>query len=92
MRFHPLRFAPLAVFVALTGCADRKACEDFAQHLAEVVAKEKGSELDATLRQKMIDKTIDSCIADPPSPQAMACAMKAESTEAMQACDAESES
>jgi hypothetical protein len=35
----------------------------------------------------MIKKTTESCVADPPSPAALDCALQAQTPEAMKACD-----
>jgi hypothetical protein len=71
----------------LAGCGGAEGCDEFAEHLADVVAKEKGSALDDDMRAKMIKKTADSCAADPPSPETLECAKTADSTEAMKACE-----
>jgi hypothetical protein len=71
----------------LLGCADTSQCRAFAEHVAEVVTQEQAEPVDAEKRQKMIDQTADACAADPPGKEALACALAAESTEAMKACD-----
>lgn len=85
----PARF--IVVFALLaplaTGCGDKEGCTKLAQHLTDVVEQERGKELGAELREKMINKTIDSCLAEPPGPEALQCALKASSSEAMKKCD-----
>ena len=79
-----------ALALATTACkGDTAACENFAKHLAEVLVKEKSSQGGAVsddLKAKMIKKTTDSCMAAPPTADQLACAMKAETSEAITAC------
>ena len=89
MRLRIPTLATLALL--LTACGDKEGCTKFAEHLADVVAKEKGEAFSAELREKMVKKTVDSCLADPPTPEALQCALKAETSEAMKACDPEAE-
>jgi hypothetical protein len=86
-----LRVGALLVVPVLVGCGDKEGCTKLAEHLADVVAKERGKPLPEELRAKMVKRTFDSCVADPPTPEQLDCAIRAESTEAMKACDPEPE-
>ncbi len=74
-------------FLPLLGCTDTSQCRALAEHVAEVVTREQTETVDAEIRQKMVDQTADACSADPPSKEALACALAADSTAAMKACD-----
>jgi hypothetical protein len=96
MRMSPtisnvLRVGVLLLVPTLVGCGDKEGCRKLAEHLADVVTKEQGKPLPAELREKMVKRTLDSCVADPPSPEQLECALGAQSTEAMKACDPKSE-
>ena len=82
-----LRVSVLLLVPAFVGCGDKEGCRKLAGHLADVVAKEQGKPLPDEIREKMIRRTLDSCVADPPSPEQLECALRAETTEAMKACD-----
>lgn len=86
-----------AILLPAIGCADTKQCDAFAEHLADVVASETKEPIDADsarraewaeMRSKMVKQTVDACVADPPSKQALDCALAAESSDAMKQCDA----
>lgn len=72
----------------LPACADDTECKAFAEHVADVVANEKGEAVDAEMRAKMVKQTAESCAAEPPSKAALDCAIAAKSSEAMKKCDA----
>jgi hypothetical protein len=75
----------------LVGCGDKEGCTKLAEHLADTVAQERGKPLPDELRAKMVKRTYDSCVADPPTSEQLACALAADSTEAMKKCDPEPE-
>jgi hypothetical protein len=77
-----LLVSPLA-----TGCGAPEGCDTFAEHLADVLAKEQGGTVPADVREKMVKKTTEACAAQPPSKDALDCAMKADSSKAMKACE-----
>jgi hypothetical protein len=81
------RFVLLAILFPALGCADTKQCDAFAEHLADVVASETKEPIDPEMRGKMVKQTVDACVADPPSKQALDCALAAESSDAMKQCD-----
>jgi hypothetical protein len=81
-----MRLLLIALLPAL-GCTDTSQCEAFATHVADVVTRENAEPVDAEIRDKMVKQTVDACAADPPSKEALACALAAESSEAMKACD-----
>lgn len=82
-----LRVGVLPVVLALVGCGDKEGCRKLAEHLADVVDKEGDKPLPDDLREKMVKRTLDSCVADPPTPEQLDCALRAETTEAMKTCD-----
>ena len=73
--------------VVTTGCDENKDCEQLATHLADVLVAEKGEQPEAELREKMIRKTTEECTKSPPSKEALACAMGAQTSEAIKECD-----
>jgi hypothetical protein len=77
----------LLVLPLFAGCGENPQCKAFAEHLADVVAAEKDETVDAEVREKMVKKTTESCVADAPSKAALDCALAAESSEAMKQCD-----
>ena len=81
----------VAVFLAsasVAGCGGpTKECRAFAEHLADVLVRESGRTVSDDDRTKMVDKTVDACEAEPPSKQTLECAMKADSSDAMKACE-----
>jgi hypothetical protein len=86
-----LRLAAFLTVPVLVGCGDKEGCRKLSEHLTEVVEKERGEPLPDGLREKMAKRTFDSCVADPPTPEQLECALGAQSTEAMKACDPEPE-
>jgi hypothetical protein len=92
MRMHSsistaLRLGALLLAPVLVGCGDKEGCIELAEHLTDVVAEERGKPLPDELRQKMVKRTLDSCVADPPSAEQLECALATRSTEAMKKCD-----
>ena len=81
----------LSTVALATGCGAPEGCEEFAQHLADVLAQEQSGTVPADVREKMIKKTTEACAAQPPSKDALACAMKADTSTAMKACEGEAE-
>jgi hypothetical protein len=79
----------LALLLPAAGCTDDTQCKAFAEHVADVVTGEKDKPVDPEVREKMVKKTTESCVAEPPSKEALDCALAAESTEAMKKCDGE---
>lgn len=77
----------IAVLVPASGCGAPEGCEAFAEHLADVLAKEQGTKVAADVREKMVKKTVESCAAQPPDKAALDCAIKAETSAAMKACE-----
>ena len=72
----------------MSACADTDTCQKFADHLADVVAKEAGDkQVSAENRDKMIKNTFETCVAEKPKKEQLECAIKADSTEAMKACE-----
>ena len=61
-------------------------CKAFAEHVAEVLVKEHDNKEPAE-RDKMVEATVKSCVAAPPSKEAMDCAMKAQTGRDIKACD-----
>lgn len=70
-----------------SGCGAPEGCDKFAQHLADVLAKEQGGSVPADVREKMIKKTTEACAAQPPDKAALECALAADSSKAMKACE-----
>jgi PBP1b-binding outer membrane lipoprotein LpoB len=87
----------LTTLLPLTGCAkkedpaQKEACEKFAKHLAEVVQKEQGEQVAQEQVDKMVEATVEQCLAAPPKEDEMKCAMAAMDTKAMKACDPKAE-
>lgn len=88
-RVPHLRLALAASLFALlgAGCGGGEGCDEFATHLADVLAKENGT-VPAEVREKMIKKTTESCSASPPPKESLDCAMKASTSAQMRACEA----
>lgn len=87
----------LTALLPLVGCdkepdpAQKEACEQFAKHLAEVVQKEQGEEVPKEQVDKMVEGTVEQCLASPPKEEELKCAMAATDTKAMKACDPKAE-
>ena len=85
----------LAVFLLAlsfsTGCGDSKQCEEFADHLTglTVDAKKKGGGAPVTdeMRAEAVKQTLEACKAEPPSKEALDCALAAQSLGEMKRCD-----
>ncbi len=77
--------APLLLALA-PGCAGDDRCQRFAEHLADVLAQERGGEVSAENREKMIKATAKTCGDTKPKPETLDCALKAETSEAIKAC------
>ena len=77
----------LLATLLLSGCDDNKQCEAFANHLAEVLGANAAQPVSEETKAKMIKKTTESCIADPPSKASLDCALKAQTADAIKACD-----
>jgi hypothetical protein len=71
----------------LVGCADKQKCQQFAEHVVDVVAQEAARQVSGEEREKMVKKTGESCVAEPPSPEALDCALAAKTSEAINKCD-----
>lgn len=76
------------VAFGIAGCDENEECKGFAVHLADVLEKEAGEAPEPANREKMIAKTTEACSKEPPSKQALDCALAAETSEAIEACDA----
>jgi hypothetical protein len=78
-----LLLAPLG-----SGCADTSSCEAFAEHLAEIAAKENpNNQLSADNRAKLIKNTTETCVSKKIDNNDLECALKAETSAAMKACE-----
>ena len=78
----------LALSALAPGCADTEGCQKFAEHLADVIAKEQAdTKISAESRDKLIKNTAETCVADKLPPEAVECGIKAETSEAIKACD-----
>jgi hypothetical protein len=70
-------------------------CEQYAEHLADVIAEEKRAddiEIDATTRANAIEKTREACLGAGLDVKQLECALAAESTAQMRKCDDEKKS
>jgi hypothetical protein len=76
------------VSLAMTGCDENEQCQQFAAHLADVLEKESGNTPEPANKAKMISKTAETCSSEPPSKEALDCALAAQTSEAIEACDA----
>jgi hypothetical protein len=83
----------VACGLGLGGCdeGDDDGCARFAEHLADVLQREKGGEIDPELRAKMVHKTTASCAESPPDPKTLACALAARDSAGIKACDPSAE-
>ena len=86
----PLLAAPLLLALTASGCAGDDRCQRFAEHRADVLAKEKG-ESSAENREKMIKATAKTCGDTKPKPETLDCALKAETSAAIKACQPKDE-
>jgi hypothetical protein len=93
MKTSKLIPALIVSFLALGGCdkqpdpAQKDACEQFAKHLAEVVQTEQGEAVPQAQVDKMIEGTVAKCLESPPTDAELKCAMAAQTSEAMKACE-----
>jgi PBP1b-binding outer membrane lipoprotein LpoB len=93
MKTSKLIFAPIVSILALGGCdkqpdpAQKDACEAFAKHLAEVVQSEQGETVPQEQVDKMVESTVAKCLESPPKDAELKCAMAAQTSEAMKACE-----
>ncbi|MEM9454716.1 MAG: hypothetical protein AAGF11_11090 [Myxococcota bacterium] len=81
--------AGVVVAMALVGC-DNEKCADLGEHMADLVfeeAKVAGHAVADDKRAEIVKKTTDACNAEPPEPEHLDCALKADSTEAMKQCE-----
>lgn len=81
--------AGVGVAMALVGC-DNEKCADLGEHMADLAFKEAveaGHAVADDKRAEIVKKTTDACNAEPPKPEHLDCALKADSTEAMKQCE-----
>jgi hypothetical protein len=67
--------------------AQKKACEEFATHLADIIQKDQGETVPADQIAKMFEATVGACVEHPPSEAELKCAMAAQDLKTMKACD-----
>ena len=75
--------------LALAGCGNEQ-CTKYGEHLADVVleeAKAAGQPAADDKRADIVKKTVEACNAEPPSQEALDCALKAKSTKEMKKCE-----
>lgn len=75
--------------LALAGCGNEQ-CSKYGEHLADVVLKEAkaaGQPAAEDKRASIVEKTVEACNAEPPSKEALECALKAQSTKEMKQCE-----
>jgi hypothetical protein len=84
----------LTLLLPLVGCdekqpdpAQKQTCEQFAKHLAGVVQAEQGETVPQEQVDKMVAATVETCLASPPKDEELKCAMAAQDTKSMKACD-----
>lgn len=81
--------AGIVAAMALAGCGNAK-CDELGEHMADVVfeeARAAGDPVADDKRAELVKKTIDACNAEPPPADHLECALKADSTVAMKACE-----
>ncbi len=81
--------AGIVAVMALTGCGNEK-CTTLGTHMADVVFKEakaQGNAVAEDKRAEIVKKTTEACNAEPPEDAHLDCALKAESTKAIKACE-----
>ena len=89
---HCFRLIPALLFslAALPGCdSDEPSpeCEKLAKHITEVYAEGQQPPTPQAARDKAVTDLTAACLRDQPGEEAMACAMKADTREALAACD-----
>jgi hypothetical protein len=75
--------------MALAGCGNEQ-CDKFGEHLADVAmkeAKQAGQPVADDKRADIVKKTVEACNAEPPTKEALECALAAASTKAMKKCE-----
>ena len=75
--------------LALAGCGYEQ-CAKYGEHLADVVLKEAkaaGQPAAEDKRAELVKKTVEACNAEPPTKEALECALAADSTKAMKKCE-----
>ncbi|MFO7564520.1 MAG: hypothetical protein R6X02_17880 [Enhygromyxa sp.] len=94
MKISKLIPALLVTLLPLVGCdkqqpdpAQQEACEKFARHLATVVQIEQGEAVPQEQVDKMVEATVEQCLASPPTDEELTCAMAAQDIKTMKACD-----
>jgi len=81
--------AGVVAVMALAGCGNEK-CDELGTHMADVVFKEakaQGNAVAEDKRAEIVKKTMEACNAEPPEAAHLDCALKADSTKAMKACE-----
>lgn len=81
--------AGIVVAMAVAGCGNEK-CAELGAHMADLAlaeAQAAGHAVAEDKRAEIVKKTTDACNAEPPEPEHLECALKAESTRAMKKCE-----
>jgi len=89
--FAPALALALGGVFVLAGCdvdpKKKEACEGLAKHLADVIQTEQGEAVPQDQVDAMVDATAAACLEHTPTEDEMACAMSAQTSAAIKACD-----
>jgi hypothetical protein len=73
--------------LSLSGCDTNESCEPLAKHITAINVKEAKEKPSDEMIAKSEKELADACNKEPPKKELIDCAMAAESSEALVACD-----
>lgn len=79
--------AGLALSTLVFGCDANPKCEQLAQHITDVIAKEKGEDVPQEAKDKSKKDILDACNTEAPPEAVLDCSLKAQTRDALVECD-----